>query len=64
MALIKRIEGATRTFGAPHDWSGEDGKCYGLRRKERAERQIELMRAQPIYYTPPDAKWPTDWSAS
>lgn len=28
---IKRIEGATRTFGAPHDWDAEAlGKCYGL----------------------------------
>lgn len=28
---IKRIEGATRTFGAPHDWDKEaKGKCYGL----------------------------------
>lgn len=28
---IKRIEGATRTFGAPHDWDAEtNGKCYGL----------------------------------
>lgn len=28
---IKRIEGATRTFGAPHDWDADThGKCYGL----------------------------------
>lgn len=28
---IKRIEGATRTFGAPHDWdAAAQGKCYGL----------------------------------
>lgn len=28
---IKRIEGATRTLGAPHDWDVEkQGKCYGL----------------------------------
>lgn len=28
---IKRIEGATRTLGAPHDWDeATSGKCYGL----------------------------------
>lgn len=28
---IKRIEGATRTLGAPTDWQeDESGKCYGL----------------------------------
>lgn len=28
---IKRIEGATRTFGAPHEWDADKhGKCYGL----------------------------------
>lgn len=28
---IKRIEGATRTFGAPHDWDADAlGKCRGL----------------------------------
>lgn len=28
---IKRIEGATRTLGAPKDWQEDDsGKCYGL----------------------------------
>lgn len=27
----KRIDGATRTFGAPHDWDEKThGKCYGL----------------------------------
>lgn len=25
---IKRIEGATRTLGAPHEW--DHGKCHGL----------------------------------
>lgn len=28
---IKRIEGATKTYGAPEDWKeDETGKCYGL----------------------------------
>lgn len=28
---IKRIEGATRTLGAPHEWDENAvGKCYGL----------------------------------
>lgn len=29
--LIKRIEGATRTLGAPHEWDAEkSGPCFGL----------------------------------
>jgi hypothetical protein len=28
--IIKRIENASRTFGAPHDWKNTDGPCQGL----------------------------------
>lgn len=41
---IKRIEGATRTFGAPHDWDNtENGHCSGLPVRDVIQNGVKFM---------------------